>query len=155
MDHFIGMVLRQALVLLLSVCWLGAAEAKIYKVLPHLLDEEGRHTLSPSLYERDAYQVYLRENDHLVSALRFDVHYKGGSARAAELLLKIEIRGSKLGIDEAETFETKVKRAGFFSKWAAILLSKEDYDRIGEIIAWRVTLWSGGYIVAEEESFLW
>ncbi len=33
----------------------GAASARIAKVLPQLLDLEGRHALSPSLYDRDAY----------------------------------------------------------------------------------------------------
>ena len=33
------------------------AASKISKVLPHLLDKQGRHTLSPSLLERDAYQA--------------------------------------------------------------------------------------------------
>ena len=50
-----------------------AAEGKIIKVLPHLLDKKGRHTLSPSLYERDAYQAKLRTHPEDISALRFDV----------------------------------------------------------------------------------
>ena len=69
--------------------------------------------------------------------------------------MKIEIRGSGTGLAETETFGAKVKPTGFFAKWAGIVLDREDYQRIGEIIAWRVTLWSGGLIVAEEESFLW
>ena len=40
----------------------SARVARITKVLPHLLDDKGRHTLSPSLYERDAYQAELRKN---------------------------------------------------------------------------------------------
>ena len=48
-----------------------AASAKIIKVLPHLLDRDGRHTLSPSLYERDAYQAILRAHPIQRSALRF------------------------------------------------------------------------------------
>ena len=69
--------------------------------------------------------------------------------------MKIEIRGSGTGLAKTETFEADVKPTGFFAKWASIVLDREDYKRIGEIIAWRVTLWSEGMIVAEEESFLW
>ena len=149
------MIWRALILLLLSVSLAEAAEAKILKVLPHLLDREGRHTLSPSLYERDAYQVHLRENEELISALRFDIQYKGPRPAPDDLVMKIEIRGSGTGLAETETFEAKVKPTGFFAKWAGIVLDREAYQRIGEIIAWRVTLWSGGLIVAEEESFLW
>src|SRR5437899_2397501 len=34
-----------------------AATGRIIKVLPHLLDLQGHHALSPSLYDRDAYQA--------------------------------------------------------------------------------------------------
>lgn len=146
---------RVIILLVFSVVWLDAAEARILKVLPHLLDEEGRHTLSPSLYERDAYQVHLRENEELISALRFDIQYKGPRPAPADLTMKIEIRGSGTGLAETETFAAEVQPTGWLAQWAAIVLSREDYDRVGEIIAWRVTLWSGGLIVAEQESFLW
>ena len=149
------MPLRIAILLLLSLSWAGAAEAKIIKVLPHVLDEKGRHTLSPSLYERDAYQVHLRAHPELISALRFDIQYKGPRPAPADLTMRIELRGSKLGMDKSETFQAPVKPTGRFAKWAAITLSRDDYQRIGEIIAWRVTLWNGDFILAEQESFLW
>ena len=50
-----------------------AADAKVRKVLPSLVDLEGRASLHPSLYERDAYQAYLRKNPELVGGMRFDV----------------------------------------------------------------------------------
>src|SRR5690348_1436186 len=53
-----------------------AAGARIIKVLPHLLDRDSRHTLSPSLYERDAYQSFLRKNADQCAGLRFDVQWK-------------------------------------------------------------------------------
>ncbi len=47
--------------LLLATAWSAtAAPAKVIKVLPHFLDQKGRHALSPSLYDRDAYQAHLR-----------------------------------------------------------------------------------------------
>ena len=42
------------LVLLLSAALAHAGSGKLLKVLPHFLDREGRHALSPSLFERDA-----------------------------------------------------------------------------------------------------
>ena len=50
-----------------------AASGKIIKVLPFFLDLKGRHSLHPSLYERDAYQAYLRQHPELRSGLQIDV----------------------------------------------------------------------------------
>src|SRR5256885_6498812 len=72
-----------------------AATARIIKVLPHLLDRKGRHTLSPSLYERDAYQGFLRKNPDQCSGLRFDVQWKAKRVDWSQLKLRVEIRGSK------------------------------------------------------------
>jgi hypothetical protein len=44
--------------LLLATSLLPAAEGRVIKVLPHLFDSQGRHSLSPSLYERDALLVW-------------------------------------------------------------------------------------------------
>ena len=49
-------------------------------MLPHYLDKEGRHTLSPSLYERDAYQAILRQNPEKRGGMRFDVQWKARGA---------------------------------------------------------------------------
>ena len=73
----------------------ASPKAKVMKVLPHLLDEQGRHMLSPSLYERDAYQAYLRQHPEKCSGLRFDVHWKASGTGTAALRLFVEIRGSK------------------------------------------------------------
>ena len=56
-----------------------AATGRVIKVLPHFLDLKGRHSLSPSLYDRDAYQAQLRQHPEQRSALRFDVHWKAKS----------------------------------------------------------------------------
>jgi hypothetical protein len=48
----------------------SAAEQRVIKVLPHLMDKEGRVAKSPSLFERDAYQLWLRENPEEQSGIR-------------------------------------------------------------------------------------
>jgi hypothetical protein len=106
------------------------------------------------LYERDAYQVYLRENPGDISALRFDIQWKGPKV-AHPYRLRLELRGSKTDLVVPRVFEVEASRGGFFSRWTALRLSKEDYEGLGGIIAWRVTLWDGELIVAEQESFLW
>ena len=68
-----------------------AGPAKILKVLPQYLDEEGRHALSPSLYERDAYQYFLRKNPSKRGGLRFDVNWKAKGSKSETLVLRLNV----------------------------------------------------------------
>ncbi len=129
-----------------------AHAAEIIKVLPHLLDENRLHTLSPSLYERDAYQAYLQQHPEHVSALRFDVQWKG---KGKSLKLRIQTRGSLSKQARIVVLERKVKPPFLFSKWSSITLAGEPYKQFGKLVAWRATLWSGDQLLAEQKSFLW
>src|SRR5688500_13165598 len=75
-----SMILRlgvAALLLFVVHGWADSpAPSRIHKVLHHLVDSRGRIALAPSLFERDAYQVHLRERPELIAGSRFDVHYK-------------------------------------------------------------------------------
>ena len=126
--------------------------AKIYKVLPHLVDREGKHALSPSLYERDAYQAHLRSRPDLRQGLRFDVHWKARNAPAPRL--RVEMRGGKQ--NEPTTF---VAETGLKPRWLARCSSasipESDYVNFGDLLAWRVTIWDGDQLLAEQKSFLW
>jgi hypothetical protein len=130
-----------------------AAAARIIKVLPHLLDHEGRHTLSPSLYERDAYQAVLRKNPAQCSGLRFDVQWKAKSASGTPLKLRLEIRGNT----EARiiVLERPVPPNHWYNRWSSLTLEGESYQKAGEVLAWRATLWDGDKLLAEQKSFLW
>jgi hypothetical protein len=144
-----------AVVLFLGCCWLPAhaASAKVIKVLPHLLDREGRHTLSPSLYERDAYQARLRQHPQLRAGLRFDVQWK--ARQAQELKLRVELRGAKGKEPTSATLEERLEPSRRFSKWSALKLRGKDYENFGDLVAWRVSLWEGNTLLAEQRSFLW
>lgn len=130
----------------------AAEDAKVIKVLPHFLDAKGRHTVHPSLYERDAYQAELRANPALRGGLRFDVQWK--AARRSDLTLRVETRSIQNQQPRTLVFEQTVK-AGGGSRWSSLPITGVDYERLGELLAWRVTLWSGGREVAEQKSFLW
>ena len=148
------MFVRCVLILFLALSAVTrAAEARILKVLPHLLDARGRNTLAPSLYERDAYQALLRSNPDLISALRFDVQYKSDSRQP--LVFRLEIRGTKMPRSQIRTFETDLQPRRFFSSWGQLHLNKQIYEEIGPILAWRATLRRDGAILAVQESFLW
>lgn len=144
--------------LLLSTLGAAAASARIIKVLPHFLDQEGRHALSPSLYDRDAYQAKLREHPELRSGMRFDVQWRARIGRPATLKLRLELRGSARGdLPTQTTLETTVRvgRAGVGGGWARLQLTGEEYRKFGDLTAWRATLWDGETLLAEQKSFLW
>ena len=144
--------------LLLGLFCLGhnaEAAGKIVKVLPHFLDQEGRHSLSPSLYERDAYQAHLRKHKDLISALRFDIQWKAPAGDKSNLKMRVEIRGGKNLGTKPVVLEQAIKPSKWLDNWAGLTLSKEAYEQLGEMVAWRVTLWNGDHQIAEQKSFLW
>ena len=133
----------------------AATTGRVLKVLPHFLDLKGRHALSPSLYDRDAYQAQLRQHPEQRSGLRFDVFWRAKSAGGATLKLRVELRGIAQGnLPRQKTLETEVK-PGWLSRWTSLTLDGDDYKNFGEVTAWRATLWDGDHLVGEQKSFLW
>src|SRR5688572_3069915 len=128
----------------------NAQSEKIIKVLPHLLDAKGRASISPSLFDRDAYQAELRVNSTNRSGLRFDVQWKASYYPA--LVLRIEARGDRRR--EPKILDQPVKHSNF-SQWTSVRLTGEAYTNFGELISWRALLVNGTNIVAEQKSFLW
>lgn len=138
-------------------------EARIIKVLPSLLDDQGRASIHPSLYERDAYQALLRKDSAKVAGLRFDILW---TARAASvtgprkpLVLKLELRGSSKGPDaragEALVVERPIPASRQGRTWSQIVLGPDEFRRVGEVSAWRATLLDDDRVVASVQSFLW
>ncbi len=130
-----------------------AASGRIVKVLPQFVDLQGRIALNPSLYERDAYQLELRRNPEMRSAIRFSVQW--ASRDATNLKLRVEMRGNRGRLGTTATIESPVKFRGLFSSWAKITLEGDAAKSFGELSAWRATLWDGDTLVAEQKSFLW
>jgi hypothetical protein len=131
------------------------AASRIIKVLPHFLDLKGRHALSPSLYERDAYQAYLRNHPNDRSALRVNVQWKSDAPKSKDLKLRIELRGANSKSIQTKTLEQSAQKNGWFTNWTPIEFDGEEYKAFGELIAWRATLWDGDKQIAEQKSFLW
>jgi hypothetical protein len=132
-----------------------AAAGRVVKVLPLFLDLKGHDAVSPSLYDRDAYQVFLRQHPNQRSAIRFDVLWKASKTGNAEVKLWVELRGiGQNGLPRQATLDQVVK-PGFFRHWTSVTLGGEEYKNFGELVAWRVTLWSGDQLLGEQKSFLW
>jgi hypothetical protein len=128
---------------------------RILKVLPHFLDRDGRHTVNPSLFDRDAYQFELRQNPALRSGMRFDVLWKASPGTPTALTVKLELRGSKAPEQAPVILTSRGFARGGFSQWTRIPIRGKDYEALGELLAWRVTLWKDDQQVAEQTSFLW
>jgi hypothetical protein len=131
----------------------GSGSAKVLKVLPHFLDRQGRHTQSPSLYERDAYQAQLRRNPQLRAGLRFDVLLR--APRSPRLVLQAELRGTLDNKPTTATIRSPLPAHSGGREWESATLEGEDYRKMGEMLAWRVTIWEGETLLAEQKSFLW
>ena len=161
--YFVLMPMRVRLLIFIS--WLvffcvlaenhvAAGEARVVKVLTHLVDAQNRTALAPSLYERDAYQLHLRDNPDLISGMRFEVQFKA-ARKGGAVRVRVEARGSKSGLGNAQVFETEVLPERFFSTWARLRLDKEQTVALGTVVAWRASLWRDGELLAEQQSFLW
>jgi hypothetical protein len=144
---------RLAVLITFACAFLANAQSdKVMKVLPHFLDLKGRHALSPSLIDRDAYQKILRENPDRRSGIRFDVQWK--AIAYDKLTLRIEAKGMKGKAPQTNVLEETV-RPGLFSQWNSLTLASDKYDQFGELISWRASLLNGTNIIAEQKSFLW
>ena len=148
--------MRRILITLLLCCSpaLFAAETapgQLVKVLPFFLDTQGRIAKSPSLFDRDAYQAYLRTHTNEISGLRYDVQCNADE----KLKLRLELRG--VGADskpKIKILEAAVA-TGSLNNWTEIKLTGDDYKNFGAVLAWRATLWSSDKQLSEQKSFLW
>ncbi len=133
-----------------------AATGRVVKVLPEYLDLQGRNSLSPSLYERDAYQADLRLHPEKRSGMCFFVQWKTKGAASAPVKIRLELRGIAQGdLPRQTVLEQTVKPGGWFRHWTRITLRDQAYKEFGEVTAWRATLWEGEKLLGEQKSFLW
>jgi len=134
-----------------------AATGRVVKVLPEFVDLKGQTSLAPSLYERDAYQVTLRQYPERRSGMRFYIEWKLKGAAWEPLTLRVELRGTSRGdLPKMLVLEKRAEnKGGWFSHWTDITVSNADYKKIGSVTAWRVTFWEGKTLLGEQHSFLW
>src|ERR1700678_3841260 len=122
-----------------------AGEGSVVKVLPQLLDQQGRHALSPSLYERDAYQSHLRKTPTLRGGVRLAVQWKAKKVVWTKLSLRAEMRCLLEDNLHTVTIEEPALKSGHFSNWSEFRIEGPDYKAFGQLVAWRVTLWEGDH----------
>ena len=131
------------------------ADTAILKVLTHRLDAQGQHALSPSLYERDAYQAELRTHPERVHGMRFDVNWRTLKANRNPLVLRVELKTANRSPSEPLVLEQPIKRGQWGRRWSALTLDGRDFVAAGEVVAWRAEILEGEQVIAKQESFLW
>ena len=139
-----------AWLLVAPAVWAG--EGRVVKALPQFLDKRGRHALSPSLYERDAYQFSLRRNPSQIAALRLAVQWKAKDVDWSRLKLRAEMRGLAGDSLHTVTLEEPAKKSGHFSSWSEFKIEGGDYAAFGGLVAWRVSLWEGDRLLGRVRS---
>jgi hypothetical protein len=144
-----------AIALGLSLGELHAASGHIIKTLPHFLDLDGKHTLHPSLFARDTYQLQLKNHPELCSGMRFDVQWKARKLKSDKVMVKLELRGFKSPPRQSMTLSTLIDPPAFMSRWTSLAIAGQEFKELGGILAWRITLWDGEEQFAEQTSFLW
>ncbi|MGO8764558.1 MAG: hypothetical protein ACLQSR_05395 [Limisphaerales bacterium] len=146
-----------ALVMLVSLRAFASetVSGRVIKVLPLFLDTNGVDAISPSLFDRDAYQAELRKHPEQVSAMRFDVWWSANDATNQLLKLRAELRGvAPDAHPRLTTLETNLLPKTF-RHWTSLQFGGADYKDFGTVVAWRVTLWDGDKLLGEQKSFLW
>lgn len=134
---------------------LVSAPGQILKVLPQYLDRQGRAAPSPSLFDRDAYQAQLRRHPDQRSTMRFQVLWRTPPQATPPLRLLLEVQGlTHLGLPRQATIELPLQ-ARSRRQWSSVRLDRETFQQLGDVVAWRVTLWAGSELVGEQRSFLW
>ncbi len=109
-----------------------ALSGNIVKVLPLFLNLKGQDSISPSLYDRDAYQVYLRVHTNEISAIRYDILWSTSKTDDTKLTLRLELRGAgEGGIPRQTTLEQTVT-PHYFRHWTSLPLAGDDYKNLGE-----------------------
>lgn len=143
-------------VLLSQIAHAAEVSGRVLKVLPQFLDQKGQTSLTPSLYDRDAYQSFLKKHPGKISTLRFAIQWKANTKESEPLKLKIELVGAaQTDLPQKTSLELEVRQHHWFSHWAYVSLTQDQYKTLGEVTAWRVTLADGDKLLGEQKSFLW
>lgn len=130
-------------------------QVKILKVLPHYLDENGKHALSPSFLERDAYQALLRQNPDRVTGVRYDILWQIQAPSDEPWALSMSLRTASRPGEAPLTLEQPVSGAKRGRGWVAVQLDGDAYREAGEVIAWHLQVLDGELELASQRSFLW
>ncbi len=132
---------------------LSTGPGHIDKVLVHYLDGEGRHARGGTLLDRDIFQRELRDSPSRIAAVRFDIKWAGTALDANATRLRVEIRGTKQIVPIVIEQPAGIPRQ--MARWTGVALSPAEYQKLGALESWRVSLIEGNRTISHQQSFLW
>ena len=65
------------------------------------------------------------------------------------------MRGSLSNRVTSAQLELPLTTGGRLAHWSKTTLTHTNYSQFGELMAWRVSLWNGTALLADQRSFLW
>ena len=147
---------------------LPSAGRHLKKVLFFWLDEKGQYAQHPSMFERDAYQAYLRENPEEIHGLKVATLLAGTRSKLAngELVLKIKGPPSLTPVEDTvyrlDLSDKQDRRLRRWVYWEVDPVSEDESTSAAEdkmspdkIVAWQLTLLLDGVAVDRVQSYLW
>jgi len=82
---------------------------------------------------------------------------KGKGTPSTPFVVRIELRGiaEQGNLPKEMVLEEAAIPKGWLSHWTAVTMTAAQYKTLGEVTAWRATLWEGKQMVSSQQSFLW
>lgn len=145
---------------------LPAAGRHLKKVLFFWLDKDGQYSQHPSMFERDAYQAYLRENPEEIHGLKVAILLSGSKGKLESSELELKIQGPpgpeikeplEFRLELADQVDRKLRRWVY---WDIDPVNAEASDGSLKllpeaIVSWRLTLLDEDQPVDRLQSYLW
>ena len=131
----------------------GCAILKVNRVL---LDEKGYETdVVGNLKEEADYQFLLRHEPTKQQGVRFHIKWKA-PRHARSLRLQVEIRGLNAQNQTTSDVESlSLEENEGWAGWSTLEVTEKKFKKLGQITAWKITLFSGGQAKAVLPSANW
>ena len=128
----------------------------VLKVNRTLLDPLGHETdVVGNLKGEAVYQYALRHDPNRQTGARFHIKWKSPK-RAERIRLVLELQGlSTTNESTRATLTANQPDMDGWAEWTTVDITGEQFKKLGEIMAWRVTLYSGDRVMAEQPSANW
>ncbi len=145
---------------------LPASGRHLKKVHFFWLDHQGQYSEHPSMFERDAYQAYLRENPEEIHGLRVAILVAGTRSKLLTSKLELLIQGPpspdpreplSFELNLSERQDRKLRRWIYWDIDPVIPSSSATTPPLHpeSVVSWQLTLFKDGMPQDRIQSYLW
>ncbi len=128
----------------------------VLKVNRTLLDNYGYETdVVGNLKGEASYQYSLRHEPNRQSGGRFHIKWRAPKG-STQVRLVLDVRGLTPANETVrDTLSESFADMDGWAEWTTLDIKERQFKRLGEIMAWRVTIYSGDRVMAELPSGNW